>query len=366
MTSELAIIRPNEPPAVSIMETDGPDPQFLHSVLCQVGLPRSATPETVFTRSSGRVSVTLQAGVFFNGLRNIPQPLPFGCKPRLTLIHACSEAVRTRRRQIEIGHSVRGFLRQLGIDCGGKEMAAFRKQMLALASTHMTLGVPTDDGPMTIKAAPIKQFKAWLVDEEGQHVAWPGVLVLDTDFLETVLAHAVPLAPESIAKLKNTSLGLDVYCWLAHRLCRVRTDQGVMLSWGNLQQQFGQEYRSDKDFKRELLGALRKVLAVYPGARVDQVRGGLRLMPSPPPIAKKTVVVKLPAPAEQRPAVPELPLRHRITEDGFDRLRNACPGWDRQWLVLRYLEWMADKPAPKNADASLVAWGRKFTKGKAP
>jgi hypothetical protein len=30
------------------------------------------------------------------------------------------------------------------------------------------------------------------------------------------------------------------------------------------------------------------------------------------------------------------------------------------------LEFMADKPAPKNADASLVAWGRKFTKGKAP
>jgi hypothetical protein len=26
---------------------------------------------------------------------------------------------------------------------------------------------------------------------------------------------------------------------------------------------------------------------------------------------------------------------------------------------------MADKPAPKNADASIVAWGKKFTKGKA-
>jgi hypothetical protein len=30
------------------------------------------------------------------------------------------------------------------------------------------------------------------------------------------------------------------------------------------------------------------------------------------------------------------------------------------------LEFMADKPAPKNAEASLVAWGRKFTKGNAP
>lgn len=56
-------------------------------------------------------------------------------------------------------------------------------------------------------------------------------------------------------------------------------------------------------------------------------------------IARKAVVVKLPAPvdtpAKELPrAVPELPLRHRITEDGLDRLRDACPGWDRQWLLL--------------------------------
>jgi hypothetical protein len=50
-----------------------------------------------------------------------------------------------------------------------------------------------------------------------------------------------------------------------------------------------------------------------------------------PPIAKTCVVVKLPAPPDntakkQSPAVPELPLRHRITEDGLDRLREAWLG----------------------------------------
>ena len=68
-------------------------------------------------------------------------------------------------------------------------------------------------------------------------------------------------------------------------------------------------------------------------------------------------MVKLPAPAdtpEPPRAVPELPLRHRITEDGLGRLRNAGSGS------------VAGKPAPRNADASLVAWGRKFTKGKPP
>jgi hypothetical protein len=35
-------------------------------------------------------------------------------------------------------------------------------------------------------------------------------------------------------------------------------------------------------------------------------------------------------------------------------------------LLLRFCDFMDGKPAPKNADASLVAWGRKFTKGRPP
>jgi Plasmid encoded RepA protein len=100
--------------------------------------------------------------------------------------------------------------------------------------------------------------------------------VLGAQFYETLLAHAVPLDPEAIAKLKNNSLGLDCYAWLAHRLCRIRTDQGTRLSWDNLRQQFGHEYKDSKDFKKQFLGALRKVLATYKAAHVEQVRGGLR------------------------------------------------------------------------------------------
>jgi hypothetical protein len=107
-------------------------------------------------------------------------------------------------------------------------------------------------------------------------------------------------------------------------------------------------------------------------ARVEQMTRGLRPLPSPPPIARNTVDVKLPTPAgdggkEQAPAVPELPLRYRITDAGLHRLREVCPGWDWQWLLLRYLELEgADKPGTENADASLAAWGRRFTKGKQP
>jgi hypothetical protein len=107
-------------------------------------------------------------------------------------------------------------------------------------------------------------------------------------------------------------------------------------------------------------------------ARADQLRGGLRLLPKTPPIAKQAAVAKLPRPAvnaekpQVTPAIHELPLRDRITDAGLNRLREVCPGWDWQWLLLRYLEFMADKPGPENPDASLAAWARRFTKAKQP
>jgi hypothetical protein len=41
----------------------------------------------------------------------------------------------------------------------------------------------------------------------------------------------------------------------------------------------------------------------------------------------------------------------------------AGTGWDWQWLLLRYLDFMADKPTPQNANASLVGLVTKIAGG---
>jgi hypothetical protein len=159
---------------------DSADPQFLHTALCQLGLPRNPTKSNTFERTSGRASLLLQAGQFFNGMKWIPQPLPSGTRPRLVLIHVCSEAVRTRSPDVDVGVSVREFLRRLNIDTGGKDMAHFRKQMQALSSCHMTLAMATAHGTTQIGAKPIDRFQAWLTQEDGQPSLWPGQLRLSS------------------------------------------------------------------------------------------------------------------------------------------------------------------------------------------
>ncbi len=280
--------------AADIIETQADSPEFLHSVLCQVGLPRAQTDTRVFQRNSGTAAIEITAGQLYKRGKFVPAPMPYGAKPRLVLMHLCAEAVRTRSPEIQVGRSAREFLGRLGLSDGGEGYARFRAQMEALAACRMTLGMSVGEKDITINTQPISRFEAWMQHDHRSIGLWPGSMTLSGEFYSTLLEHAVPLDPRAIKELKHSALALDVYTWLAHRLCRVRKAEGVKLSWGNLRQQFGQEYACSKDFKKEFRAALLKVRTVYPDARVDDEIGGLRLYSSPTPVPKSQVVVQLP------------------------------------------------------------------------
>jgi hypothetical protein len=216
--------------AVEIGECTPEAVEFMHSVLCQVGLPRARTKERFFERSNGRASVAIEAGRLHKAGKWVEMPLPYGVKPRLALLHISSEAVRTRSGHIEIGESIREFLVTLGLSIDGRAYAEMKHQMENLAACRMLLGMSTPTKDVTIETKPIEHFEAWLHYDGQQRSMWPGCLELSPRFLETLLMHAVPLDPRAIHALQKSSLALDVYTWLAHRLCRVRTPQGVKLS----------------------------------------------------------------------------------------------------------------------------------------
>ena len=379
MAAGIAKIEPKAgTPSLAPSEVGGEgEAAFLHAVLCQLGLPRSPIEARVFTRTSGSASISLEAGRWYDGRGWQEMPLPSGTRPRLVLYHVCSEAIRTRSPVVEVEDSVRGFLKRLRIDTAGDSMRRFKRQMLSLAACRMQLGYRTATRVVNLKVDPIEQFEAWLQTEDnGQRAMWPGVVTLSDKFFGTLQEHAVPLDPNAIAGLQNSALALDTYTWLAHRLCRIRSNDGVRLSWAALQGQFGQEYRIEKDFKRELRGALSKALAVYQDAKVEVIRGGLKLMPSAPPVKRKGVVVMLPppAPGAADPApkfasaanVPAEIITPLISEEALDRVRAVAPGWDRQYLAATYLKWMTGKDRPKHADAAFIGWVKTFTKGKQP
>jgi hypothetical protein len=279
-------------------------PDYLPAVLCQVGLPRSPTEGRTFERTSGNVSLQVEAGKTWDGKSWRQMPLPYGVRPRLALVHIATQAIRTRSRTVDVGSSVHAFLTELGMAVSGKAYHQMRDQMTALAACTLRLGRTERrivggeerDFAVTLDAKPFRQFEAWLDNTGSQPTLWPTEIELTQEFYDSLIETAVPLEHRAIAKLTHSALALDLYTWLAHRLCRVRRG-GSRISWAALQEQFGGEYADRKDFKREAKLRLRDVMAVYPDAKVEEVEGGLLLHASPPPIPRSRVTVRrLPKP----------------------------------------------------------------------
>jgi hypothetical protein len=274
--------------AVDIAEAHpvGDDIAFMHSILCQIGLPRSAVKGERFERRSGAAILVVRAGELFNGRDMIQQTIPYGPIPRLALSYMTTYAVRHRTPEIPFGDSVNEALELLGIEKSGQSYRMFRKQVSALAACHLTLGRNIGGKATTFKGEPVKQFEAWLADSEGQRTLWPSMLTLGTDFYETLIEHPIPHDLRALWALRGSSLAMDVYLFLAARLYRIK-GKPVRLFWHQLRDQFGQEYQgkdADKDFKKKFRPALLHALTVYSQAKVDVIDGGVLLHPSAPAV----------------------------------------------------------------------------------
>jgi hypothetical protein len=272
----------------SIVVNRDRDIVFQHGIFCQVALPRCRQEGCIFERSFKNASVLIEAGKIWNGTKWIEQPIPYGPKPRLILIHINSEAVRTQKPEIEVGRSCAEFLRMIGLqDQDGRTYRLFKEQMTALAASRIVLGFNSGEKAVTLDTKPISEFQAWITNDGniGRSLLWPGQLTLSQPYFVSLKNHAVPLDREALHALAHSSLALDIYCWLARRLHTI--DKPVKVTFAQLMEQFGQEYSGEyasSNFRRKFLEMLKQVCEVYPAAQVSHIMGGLLLKNSPPPV----------------------------------------------------------------------------------
>ncbi len=140
---------------------DEEDRAYMHSIMCQVGLPRSKVEGTSFERRSGGVALLVEAGSLFDGAKFIQQPLPYGPMPRLMLAWMNTYAVRYNTPEIPVGDSASEFLRMLGKNTNGGRNSAFttfKKQVQAISACRMTLGFSRLLKYSPLQARPISPF----------------------------------------------------------------------------------------------------------------------------------------------------------------------------------------------------------------
>lgn len=285
--------------AVEIYGAEPSDLRYLHVVLAQCGLPyREPEAGTQFyEKRNGRTSLILTPGVLLSPQTRKPtmQGIPYGAKPRLLMIHLCTAAKLQKSPEVEIAHSMSAFMQDLGLAVtGGKtgSIGRFKEQLNRLAATRMQLLFQDDDKVSMVNAAsPISRYDVWFPKSPDQRILWPTTVTLGREFYDSLMGeNALPLDARAIRALQQSAMALDVYTWLAHRLCRIPQNKPAPISWMALQTQFGPEYGDRYKFRQDFKETLGKVLAVYRGANVDLPHGGtLRLRRSDPPVRPTTL-----------------------------------------------------------------------------
>lgn len=270
---------------------------FQHSILCQTCLPyRDPGDEVrVWERLNGSSHLEVTAGKAMHPElgRLVPLGLPFGPKPRLVMAHVNAEALRTDSPEIEIEDSLTAFVKRLKLDPKGRNMRTIKDQLARLSASSVRFGTVRDGRALTVNSQIVTAFDLWFPKDDRQRVLWPSTVRLSLDYFESLKAHAVPLDERALTALSHSAMALDLYAWLAQRLCRIQKPHRQFIPWPAVQEQFGPGFDRLRKFREKFLTALRQVHAVYPAMKIDVTDQGLLLYTSPPPVAKTGIVVKL-------------------------------------------------------------------------
>src|SRR4051794_12407094 len=276
---------------VDIIDGQPDEKAYLHSILCQTGLPYRPTDKRVWIRDQGSASLLIEAGHARHPETSkwVELGLPHGERPRLILIYLSSEAVRTGEPTIDVGGSLTAFARSLGIDTNGPSIRAFKDQTARLAASTVRLGIVSDGRTTQINTQIVSGIDLWLPKDVDQRILWPSTVTLSAEYFASLQQHAVPLDPRAVSALAHSALDLDIYAWLAQRLHRVPKRKPQTITWQALKSQFGPDYARLRKFREKFVPAIKTVLTAYPSARIEEADAGLVLWNSPPPVLKRLV-----------------------------------------------------------------------------
>jgi hypothetical protein len=264
--------------AAQFLADERVDPIYAHPGLCLTVLPhREIAPGQVWQRNTGYASLVVHP---LQGHDGRQRGVPFGPKARLILLYLMTEAVKTRCREVELGRSMSAWLRAMGVSVGGNNYRTVADQADRIEHSILRFSLTCQHGELTLQDSIIRGAFRPFADGGCEHT-----VQLSEGFFDAIVRHPVPIVEAALRLLADTCMPLDLYLWLAYRLHAL--DKTVHVPWHSLHVQFGANTKQLKHFKPRFARDLELARAVYPESRVEITVDGVRLHPSPPPIAPR-------------------------------------------------------------------------------
>ena len=275
---------------VTASEADS-DLGFMARLMALCSLPRTNPGNRLqYVRRNGPYSLVMIAG----GLNK----LPYGNLPRLLLAWVSTEAVRTQSPVLVLGNSLAEFMGKLGMASVGGARTRLRNQMdrLFSATLQFVYEDQDPDGSTRVKdtfTSPVAQktHLVWNPRRPDEPVLWHSTIELGQVFFNEIIRHPVPLDMNTLKAMSRSSLGLDLYLWVAYRTFTLQ--RPMRLSWPRLYRQFGvdpakaDDNRTVQDFRKDCLRELKKIKTAWPDLNYYTPKGVLQLYPSKPAITPR-------------------------------------------------------------------------------
>lgn len=231
-----------------------------------------------WTRRNGNVTLRIQPLIVEKNNEQVAK-YPFGVYPRLILFWAVTEVQRLEAqgkdsRTLNMGQSLAEFMRAIGVERGGKQQDAVAEQAKRLFGAQITYEAHDGQGAHGVGGARVSDDAVFWWDpvHPDQASLFPTYVRLSERFHTYLKGRAYPMDMRIVRALKDSSLALDLYAWLTHRVYSVR--ESVIVPWTSLAKQLGADYGRSRDFADNARKHLRAIVEVWPGLRIDEVQAG--------------------------------------------------------------------------------------------
>lgn len=271
--------------AAEVLADEGQRVGISYTGFCLTSLPHKRLPDDqVWTKQGHRVSLLVEPGHMMVRKKTVRYGVPYGARARMILLYLQGQAILSNNREIELGRSLSAWMQRMGIVWGGESARAIREQAARISACSLKF-FWEDDNAEGWAAGRIVTSGLRLVDGitgDAQGSLWEDRVTLDDTFFRALQDHPVPLREAAIRELRDRSMSLDLYVWLAYRLHSLAKPTAI--SWTSIHAQFGSGYAKMHHFKPGFRESLAAALAAYPEARVEVGDAGMTLHPSRPPV----------------------------------------------------------------------------------
>ena len=278
-------IRPLVDIAAEVMADETQRIGISYTGFCLTALPhKKLADDQPWEKKGHKVTLLVEPGRLKHGGRTKLYGVPYGARARMILLYLQTQAIRTGSREVALGRSMRDWMERMGLAIGGETAHALREQAARISACSLKFFWEDGGADGFERGAIVRSGLRFHAEDSAQGTLWEDRVVLDETFYAALRDHPVPLLEAAIRQLRDRSMSLDIYVWLAWRLHRLT--KATPISWSALHAQFGTGYKAVRQFKPRFTEALEAALAAYPEARVDIEDKAITLHPARPPIAR--------------------------------------------------------------------------------